>query len=104
MNYYEHFANYAKKYVKANPAADEKVKVDDKMAEDMLKDARASGFVISDLEIEKNRQFLKSFIRAEIIRTVKGESDGERARVEDDDAIKKAVDLFKSAEIMNTVK
>ncbi len=104
LNYYEHFANYAKKYVKANPAADEKVKVDDKMAEDMLKDARASGFVISDLEIEKNRQFLKSFIRAEIIRTVKGESDGERARVEDDDAIKKAVDLFKSAEIMNTVK
>ena len=74
------------------------------MADDMIRDARAAGFVVSDLEIEKNRQFLKNFIRAEIIRTLKGDSDGERARVEDDDTIKKAVDLFKSAEIMNTVK
>ncbi len=104
LNYFEHFANYAKKYIKANPTADEKVKVEDKMVDDMIKDAKAAGFVISDLEIEKNRSFLKSFIRAELIKVLKGDQESEKARVEDDDTVKRALDIFKSAEIMNVAK
>ncbi len=104
LNYFEHFTNYAKKYIKANPSADEKVKVDDKMADDMIKDAKAAGFVISDLEIEKNRAFIRSFIRAEIIKALKGDQESERARVEDDETIKRALDIFKSSEIMNVAK
>ncbi len=77
------------------------MKVYDKMFDDFLKDVRAKSFVITDLDIEKNRDFIKSFMKADIIKALNGEDSGERILVEEDELVKRAMDIFRAAELMN---
>jgi carboxyl-terminal processing protease len=101
MRYYEHFDNYAKKMKKEDPELNLNTAVDDKMIEDMIKDVRAKSFQITDAEVEKNRGFLKTFLKVEIVKVYKNEEEAEKTAAEEDEIVKRSLDFIKSIDVLN---
>lgn len=102
LKYYEHFINFAKRYIKDNQNIDvENLVVDDKIVDEFIKEVRNKGFSILDSDIEQNKGFIKKNIKIEIVRLEKGEETGERTAIREDEIVKRAVELFKGYELFH---
>jgi len=105
LRYYEHFANYAKKYVKDTPKIElAKLVIEDKMVEDFAREVRAKGFVLSEADVTGNKDTIKKQLRIEIVRAVEGEEAGEKETVEQDETVKKAENLLKAYGVFKTTE
>ncbi|MFH1823897.1 MAG: S41 family peptidase [Candidatus Firestonebacteria bacterium] len=109
LKYYEHFINFAKKYIKESPVKEnqdinvENLVVDDKIVDEFIKEVRSKGFSISDSDIEQNKGFIKKSIKIEIVRASKGEEAGEKVAIGEDEIVKRAVELFKGYELFQVI-
>ena len=105
IRYFDHFANFAKKYVKDNPALDlKKSLLDDKILEEFAKEVRSKGVVLSDSDLANNKEVLKKQIRIELVKAIEGEEAGENEAVEQDDVVQKAEDLLKAYSVFKTTE
>ena len=102
LKYKEYFINFAKKYVKENPktSIDSLQKIDDKILDDFIKTVHSSGFEISNESIDKDKQWVKRFLKVEIIRELKGEDTADVADLSEDPVVQRAIDVLKATEIM----
>ncbi len=101
LAYQEHFANYARQYVKNNPKLEitAKFTVDDKTVEEFAREVRTKGFTISDIEVTANKEMLKKQLKIEMVRALLGEDAAKKEITEQDETVKKAEDLIKVSEV-----
>lgn len=109
LKYYEYFIDYAKQYIKDNTADNKETKIDDEMVDDKLIDnfikyVRGKGFVISDVEMALNKDFVKKTLKIEIIRLLKGEETADKSTTEEDEVVRRAIDLLKASELIQNTK
>ncbi|MFH1074899.1 MAG: S41 family peptidase [Candidatus Firestonebacteria bacterium] len=105
LRYYEHFANYAKKYVKDTASLDlKKLVIEDKNVDEFAREVRAKGFVLSESEVNSNKDIIKKQLKIEIVKAANGEEAGEREAVEQDDVVRKAEDLLKAYGVFKTIE
>ena len=106
LAYQEHFANYAKQYVKNSPKLDltNKFTIDDKMVEEFAREVRVKGFTISEADTLTNKEGIKKQLKIEIVRALLGEEAAENEITEQDEIVKKAEDLIKVFEIFKATE
>lgn len=105
LRYFDHFTNYAKKYVKDNAKIDvKKLVLDDKAVDEFAREVRAKGFILTDVDTVSNKEVIKKQLRIEIVRALEGEETGEKETVEQDEVVKKAEDLLKAFRIFKATE
>jgi carboxyl-terminal processing protease len=105
LRYFDHFTNYAKKYVKDNAKIDlKKLVLDDKAVDEFAREVRAKGFILTDVDTVSNKEVIKKQLRIEIVRALDGEEAGEKETVEQDEVVKKAEDLLKAFRVFKATE
>lgn len=105
LRYFDHFTNYAKKYVKDNAKIDvKKLVLDDKAVDEFAREVRAKGFILTDVDTVSNKEVIKKQLRIELVRALDGEEAGEKETVEQDEVVKKAEDLLKAFRIFKATE